>query len=268
VNIILSAEQILTNITESRKYSYLSTELILRIIMEESLKYKKDKDIIKSVKNKLHQMYGAFQTEDCYKTADGLLDKYTKNSDTDLKNLSSKIMELHSSTKERVNILEEFYGYIFDMLPGIESIIDIGCGYNPFCLPWMPMEKIHSYYAYDIDNKASELINKFFTFLNLPQTSFVKDSAVYTPTESADAAFLFKLIPVLENQKKDRGFEILNELNTKKIVITYPIKTLCGHSKGMEANYTSVFENKLPKKFDITERKVIGSELIYIITIK
>jgi hypothetical protein len=67
---ILTAEQILANITESRKYSYLSTEFILRMIMEESPKYKKDKDIIKSVKNKLHQLYGAFQTEDCYKTAD------------------------------------------------------------------------------------------------------------------------------------------------------------------------------------------------------
>lgn len=266
--IILTPEQIAAEITESKKYSYLNAELVLRIVKEEFIKFKKDKDIIKSVKNKLHQMYGAFQTDDSHKSANKLLDQYIKNPDNDLKYLSRSIMELHSSTKERLNILEEFYGYIFGILPGIESILDIGCGYNPFCLPWMPVNQIRSYYAYDIDNKSSELINRFFNLLNLPQTSFVKDSAVYTPTEQADAAFLFKLIPVIENQKKGRGFEILTELNAKNIIITYPTKTLCGRSKGMETNYSSVFENKLPKGTDITGRKVIGNELIYIITYK
>lgn len=265
MRIILTPEQIVSEITESKKYSFLSPELILRIVTEEYTKYKKDKDRIKSSKNKLHLIYGAFQTDNCHEIANQLLDEYIKNPDIDLKYLSRSIMELHSSTKERINILEEFYGYIFDILPGTESISDIGCGYNPFCLPWMPMQ-IRRYYAYDIDNKTSEIINRFFSLLNLPQTSFVKDSAVYTPTEATDTSFLFKLIPLIENQKKGRGFEILEKLNAKKIVITYPTKTLCGRNKGMEKNYSSVFESKIPSGFDIIDRKVIGNELIYIIS--
>ncbi len=59
----MTEHDIICEITGSRKYSFLLDDLIARIVSGESRKYKKDKDKIKAVKNKFHQLYGAFVSD-------------------------------------------------------------------------------------------------------------------------------------------------------------------------------------------------------------
>ena len=251
-------DAIYNEILLSKKYASLYKPLIMRICREEYPKYKKDKDRIKSIKNKLHIIYGAFQSGETHKKAAAIIDH---GCDT----LSSiEIMRLHTSSNERMDSLDKFYGFIFDTIGQVETVLDIGCGFNPFALDWMP-KTIKKYYAYDIDYRTIELLNRYFESRTLPSLASGADIISETPQDIADVSFMFKLMPVIEIQSSGRAFELLRELNTKYIVVTYPIKSLCGKNKGMEINYAQTFERGLSNEFKITAQSIIGDELVYIV---
>ena len=219
----------------SKKYSNVYPPLLERVYSEESAKYKKDKEITKAVKNKLHIIYGAFR---------------------------------NVSSNERLGFLREFYEFIFGVSGDISSILDIGCGSNPFALPVMLefMPDIKTYHAFDIDLKLAEDINEYFISQNLPQYAGCMDMITKTPAQYADIAFLFKIIPTIETCKKGRGFEIINSLNAKYLAVSFPTKTLCGKNIGMAENYAAFFEKNLDcDKFKITGRKIFANELVYVL---
>jgi 16S rRNA (guanine(1405)-N(7))-methyltransferase len=247
----------------SKKYANLHAPLIMRICGEEYNKYKKDKDRIKAVKNKLHIIYGAFSGDECHKKARELL---CRGDSPALKNMANlEIMRLHASTNERLDSLDEFYNFIFNITGNADSILDIGCGFNPFSIPCMNLPGLKKYYAYDIDCRTADLLNNYFDLLSLPKLADTIDIIADTPEASADIAFIFKLIPVLEIQSAGRGFKLLQEINAGYIAATYPVKSLCGKDKGMQANYAESFEKNIAGKFKIIGKKIIGNELVYII---
>ncbi|MCL2099551.1 MAG: Rmt family 16S rRNA (guanine(1405)-N(7))-methyltransferase [Oscillospiraceae bacterium] len=258
----MTAGDVYEKIIVSKKYSSLYKPLIMRVCEEECFKYKKDKDKIKAVKNKLHMIYGAFVTEECHKKAE----KIIKSADFDILKHSVEIMKFHTSSNERVSSINEFYRFIFGVIGETDSIIDIGCGFNPFSIPYMPV-KITRYYALDIDCRTTELLNFYFRILNLPRFASGADivSGDQPLKAGTDAAFIFKMLPVLEAQAEGRGFGLIAELDVKYAVVTYPVMSLCGKKKGMEKNYAEIFEAGLYGGLKIIEKKVIGGELIYVI---
>jgi len=251
-----------SEIIKSKKYSSVYRPFLERICKEESIKYKKDKDIIKAVKNRLHTVYGAFLNENSVKIAEDLIDNIEN---------TEKILNLNTSLRERLPFIKDLYKFIFDTIPdkNIISILDIGCGFNPFSLPFFPKLNIKSYYAYDIDIALAKLINKYFDMLKLPQYAGCIDIISETPTIKADLAFLFKIIPTVENCKKGRGFEILHSLNVKYIAVSFPTKTLCGKNKGMSKNYSELFEKNLDyDKLIIIGKEFFPNELVYVLSQK
>lgn len=253
--------EVMEAVLSSRKYAHLYQPLMKRVCEEEIPKYKNDRDRIKAIKNRLHVMYGAFVDETAHKKAEALMNA----SDT------VDILRLHASTRERIPYLYEFYAFIFDTVGQVTSILDIGCGFNPFTLPWMPTENLQAYYAYDIDTRTTTLLNRYFLGRGLPPYAHSGDLAVETPTESVEVAFMFKLIPVLNGQFRDRGFQLLREVRAKYIVATYPVQTLCGKNKGMGAHYAEAFENAMKSNFSegcLLDKATIGNELVYILRLQ
>jgi len=249
---------LISEIKKSKKYSAVYQNLLERVCAEESAKYKKYKEKIKAVKNRLHEIYGAFISENSVKSAEALLNE--------------NVLRLNISSNERLPFIKDLYKFIFNAIPdkNISSILDIGCGFNPFALPFIfetvPELNIKSYHAVDIDINLAKLINKYFTLLKLPENAGCIDIISETPPQTADVAFFFKVIPTIENCKKGRGFEILNNLNAKYIVVSFPTKTLCGKNKGTADNYAAMLEGNLDyEKFEVVGKNIIGNELVYII---
>lgn len=258
----------LNEIKKTKKYSSVHLPLLERICAEESAKYKKNKEIIKSVKNRLHVIYGAYFFENSLKKASAFIDGFDRMQD--IFELSKNLAGLNVSSSERLEFICEFYKFIFDYIPAgdINSILDIGCGFNPFFLPFMyrsaPDLKLGNYYAFDIDLKLSGFINKYLTFLDLPQNAGCIDIISKIPEQAADMAFLFKIIPTVENCKKNRSLKILNEINVKYAAVSFPTKTLCGKSVGMVDNYAGFFEKNLDhNKFKIIKKHIFKNELVY-----
>ena len=241
----------------SAKYSMLYPPLVARIYEEEKLKNPKNYE--KAAKTRLHQMFGAYVQGNAHKKAAALLER----GDTDA------LLSLHASTKERLPHYTGFFAFIAAHAPGIQTIMDLGCGLNPFSLPYLPWPGLNAYYAYDIDTRTRDLLNQFFASQNLPQTAACADLAVETPADKADLALLCKLVPVLEMQQTGRGFELARQLDANFLAITYPTKSLGGREKGMSKNYAAQFENAYAggalDGFTLLANATIGNELVYIL---
>lgn len=257
---LLDAFGICEEILASKKYASLHRPLVLRICEEEYSKYDNDKERVKAAKNTLHTMYGAFLTAGIYKKAGKLLDQADELDSDKLK----KMLHLHISTRERMSCLHEFYGFIFDNIKQPESVMDIGCGFNPFTLQCFP-QKPAKYYALDIDSRIADLNNRYFKSLGMPELAKCMDIAADTPDITADAAFLFKLLPLIDRQAKGRSIKLLKETDAQFLVITYPTKSLTGKEKGMQTFYAAAFEETIKGNLFISAKKQIGHELVYII---
>jgi 16S rRNA (guanine(1405)-N(7))-methyltransferase len=257
---------LITEIKKSKKYAAVYETLLERVCSEESVKYKKDKEKIKAVKNRLHEIYGAFLSENSVKLAGNIIN------DGDFSpSFTENLLKLNTSSNERLSFISELYKFIFDMIDvEINMILDVGCGFNPFSLPYMlestPKLNIKSYYALDIDVNLAEIINKYFDLLGLPKYAGCIDLISETPSQKTNVAFLFKVIPTIETCKKGRGVEILNSLDAKYIVVSFPTKTLCGKDKGMADNYAAFFEGSLDyEKFKIVGKNIFQNELVYVL---
>ena len=238
-----------------KKYAHIYKPLLERVYEEERQKHKREKDGVKAAKAKLHTIFGAFSNTDAHKSALTLLEK---NAD------EAEIMKFHASTRERLPYLTDFYGFIFAHIGASACVLDLGCGFNPFSLPWFP-EKPKTYHALDIDTRTADLTNRYFALQNLPPLAACADLAVETPNIQADVVFLFKLLPVLEAQKRGRGADLLRELRAKHFVLSYPLKTLSGKEKGFKDFYAAEARKLFSDEFPLVAEKVIGNELIYIL---
>ncbi|MCL2498742.1 MAG: hypothetical protein FWE90_00220 [Defluviitaleaceae bacterium] len=256
-----------------KKYIYLYPPLVERILAEEATR----KDPDKAVKTRLHQLYGAYVQPSAYKKAVAVLNINNKALSVPE---AGGILRLHASTRERLPHYPDFYRFIFEHVPPPESIVDLGCGFNPFSLPFLfeaspdIQAKLQTYYAYDICTQQAELLNRFFTVYGLPPAAECRDLATPEPFDSeppkADLVFMLKLLPVLEAQSPDSGFRLACCLHARHLVITYPLKSLGGKEKGMARHYRHTFETafnagKLSPFIPVTERQ-IGTEWVYILT--
>jgi len=207
----------------------------------------------------------AIRQDSSLSNASGLL-RYARNDEA-----AASLLSLHASTKERLPHYAQFYDFILSHIGPVESILDIGCGYNPFSIPLMPEAvNLKAYHAYDIDTRAAGLINRFFACLSLPPLAQCADLAVHIPHIQADLALMCKLIPVLEAQVPGSGFKLARELNTRHLLITYPLKSLGGREKGMAKHYTAAFEKAIAEgelgKFALAGQSRVGDEMLYLLT--
>lgn len=254
---------IFNDILNSKKYNNICDELIFRICQETHGKYNKEKEIIKSVKAQLHAIYGAFFSDKCISQAETLINSATLAQP--IEQLAEQLLSLHISSQERLPYIKDFYKFIFSITGLPVSITDIGCAFNPFSIPYMSDEKLKSYYAFDIDKRLPPIINTYMTMLKLPTLSSTLDIVSTVPKNYSDITFLFKIVPVIEHQKKGKTIDILTDINSKHVVITFPTKSLTGKNKGMEKHYSKFAKDSITPYFNIVASTIIGNEYVVII---
>lgn len=253
------ADELLDALRSSKKYAAMDEKLMQRILEEERSRHSKTKDILKAAKNHLHQIHGAYAGDEG-KALRRLA------AEGPLCGREQAFLERHASTRERLPIAEEFFRTAFAGCPGVRSVLDLGCGLNPFFLPLMPAS-IERYTALDMDGEAAALLNRYFAERGLPQEASLADLVQRTPQIQADLAFLLKLFPVLEQQKKGRSLELLSELRSRVACVSFPLRSLSGKRKGMEESYTVFFEGLLGDSgWRVQEKRSFPGELLYVLS--
>jgi 16S rRNA (guanine(1405)-N(7))-methyltransferase len=260
-------DELVKAVVKSSKYRYVCEDLIRNIGMRELLKGQSLKITIKSTKNKLHQIGGAYFLKK--PNYDFWLEKLKNAKQPGNEELYRKtcaeIMSYHYSTRERLNILDAFYTKIFSLLPSVKSIMDIACGFNPLSIPWMPIAKNTQYYAYDVYKDMIDFLNKFMVIQNVRGCAEARDILQCAPKVTTDLAFVLYTLPCLEQIEKSAGLKVLESISSDFLVVSFPVHSLGGKEKDMRRYYEAKFDKLIQEKDWAVQRLEFGSELVFIV---
>lgn len=263
-------KKLVENVRASAKYRDISADLIHNIGARELSKRGNLKEAVKATKNKLHQVGGAYMDE--RKTYASWLHDLQQLAQMDrrdeLRVYLQNIMGHHASTRERLPILETFYQTILAELPPVHSVLDLACGLNPLALPWMPLARPVEYYACDIYADMIVFLNHCLPLLGAQGEAAVCDVLQACPTHQVDVAFVLKTLPCLERVEKTAGSQLLQSINANAIVVSFPVHSLGGRTKGMEAHYATTFARQVEQTSWSLKPFIFTTELAFLLTKK
>lgn len=249
---------------KTKKYAHIAPDVLERVCTEASEKYKKPKDALKAAKTELHIIHESYLTNECHKKAAALLEHYGGEDIMTDKDFCLSLMKLHASSKERVEYVEDIYNFLSRYVQSDTVLGDIGCGFSPFAVPFFAQAPAE-YHAYEINSDTVDVLNSFFSKISSEYSAQTLDAVTNVPDIRFDTVLLFKLLPVLQRQKKGRAFDVLSALNFEKAIVSFPLKSLSGKEKGMTGHYSAFLEEGLPSEIDIIEKHAVGNELFYVL---
>jgi len=259
--------QLVCAVLKSPKYRNICEELIENIGQRELSKRKNLKAAIKSTKSKLHRTCGAyFLARPNYELLLEKLRTAQEPRDSNMfRAVCAEIMGIHHSTRQRLEILDQFYTRIFSLLPPVHSIMDLACGFNPLSIPWMPIKERIRYYAYDVYKDMMAFLNEFFRIAGIEGHAEVRDVIQYPPEIDADLALIMSSIPCLEQIHKSAGFKILESVNADYLTVSFPTQSLGGRDKDFRRHYERRFTNLVEGKDWDIQRLEFDVELAFVI---
>ena len=258
---------LLAKVLSKSKYGRIHAGLIESLIRDELGKRASEKEILKAVAATLHQVGAAyFQRPPAYerwleKLADCPRDVHSAES----KALCAEMMSAHSSTRERLPILEAFFNTTLASLAPVESILDLASGFNPLALAWMPVKPGVQYFGCDIFSDMTDFLNAFYRHMNLPGEFSSCDLTTMQFTRHAQVAFLLKTLPCLEQIEKGIGINLLERIPADYLLISYPVRSLGGRTKGMGKTYETQFNDLAGRMKWNFERFEFESELAFLV---
>jgi 16S rRNA (guanine(1405)-N(7))-methyltransferase len=254
------AEQVLA----ARKYAALDPTLVRGVLAAELAKGRRGKVAVKAAKTKLHQIAAVYQTSSLdYAGWRERLESAAARPE-ELQVFCLEAMQAHTSTRERLPILAEFYATIFTDLPPAPLVIDLACGLNPLALAWMPLPPGYRYWACDIDREQIDFLNDFFARTGAPAAAHLYDlihgDSAAVPT--ADIVLLLKTIPCLEQIDSSIGARLLAALDCRTAFVSFPTRSLGGKSRGMASHYSEHFAQIAPPGYTV-RRYEFANELVF-----
>ncbi|MCA9935958.1 MAG: 16S rRNA methyltransferase [Ardenticatenaceae bacterium] len=258
-------EKLVTAVLAAPKYRYISPALVRRVAVRELAVRRNSKEALKATKNKLHQVGGAyFAAKIDYARA--LADLQTAvGDDAAFRAACRRVMGLHTSTRERLPILEEFYATILADLPPVQSVMDVACGLNGLAWPWMPFGPDTQYIGYDIYADMVGFVGEFLALAGVRGETAVRDVISEPPNRPVGLVLLLKLLPVLAQVEETAVPRLLDSLQAKYLLISFPTASLGGRKKGMVANYEAQFQAWADGRNWDVQRFEFATELAFLV---
>ncbi len=200
-------------------------------------------EFFKKSRSEARRIYGMFFDKN-YNKKEVYLQEYEKTKNSELLN---KILELHKSSRERLDFYETFYNEIFKKIGKVETILDLGCGFNPFSYNLLNQKTKH--YCVEISEDTVKFINLFFKIEGIKGKAFKIDlvkNHEKIKMFKTDVCLALKLFDSLEERKRHITKRIINEINAKVLVASFPTKSLGGRreiQKNKRAWFEKNFEN-------------------------
>ncbi len=261
-------DRLVAAVLASRKYATVCPELVRSLGERELGKRRSEREAVKATKDRLHQVGGAYLDRRLDYTgwlAD--LRRAVKAGGRDeLRAVCTRIMGYHASSRERLAILEPFYATTLGGLPPIRSVLDVACGLNPLAIPWMPLAAGAEYWAYDIYQDMVGFVDQFLRLVGLRGGAMACDVLAHPPARRADLALILKTIPCLEHLDKAAGERLLDTIDASHLLISFPVHSLGGASKGMPANYEARFRELVAGRSWRIRRFAFASELAFLVS--
>ncbi len=258
-------QQIVETVQASPKYREVDTSLVRSIAEQEQVKRKALKEAVKGVKNKLHQVAGAYQQGSMEYNRWLSELQQAASSPQEFRLVCKRIMQHHASTRERLGILDSFYRDTLAGLPPIHRVLDIACGLNPLALPWMNLPEDVEYHAVDIFRDLTVFLNRFLDIAAIQGSAETADVLKFCPSYPVDLALVLKTIPCLEQLEKTSGNKLLEAIQAEYLLVSFPVFSLGGRNKGMLENYERHFLRTVVEKGWSYRRFEFPTELAFLV---
>lgn len=260
-------DKMVEHVLGSRKYAAmdLPEETVQDLIRQEIAFGKNPKEVEKSMREKLHQIIAPYLGDPDYPMEEEHLKEASAQGEEAVKNWCMHMLSVHTSSKERIPYMEEFYRTIFEHIGKPQSILDVACAFNPFAFPWMDLPKSTAYHAYDLHTPRVNLINSFFKVYGIEPMAETRDILLNPPAVQADTAFFFKEAHRFESRKKGCNRNFWISLPVKTIVVTLPAENLTGQHQMRDRQRNLVEKNIEGLGWNLEETE-IGGEMIFFIT--
>jgi len=238
--------EIAEKLRETRKFRDLSGETLEAIAEWAAARYA-GREAVKAAKRKLHQVYGAYIEAVDIPRVEALAAGLPEHPDAEtVKSVCREILAMHAGTAERLPYMEEIYPRLFAGLPEVRRVADVGCGLHPFARPWMGLPDETYYLAIDINCRLTETIDAFFPRAGYHGAGECRDP-LRRPLEGRwDVVLLLKTLPCFEQQEKGASRKLLGVIDARRIVVSFPAKSLGGREKGMREHYRAFIEELMP----------------------
>lgn len=247
----------------SAKYRDIAPSLIEAVGQAELAKGRRFKDAVKATKNKLHQVAGAyFPDRPPYDR--WLADLAAAGTDPAQQRTALRtIMAQHASTRERLAVLDDFYATALAGLPPLHSVLDLACGLNPLAWSWLPLASDATYHACDIYQDQMDFLAAALTQGGMQNQCRVCNVLDGPPKVQADLALVLKTLPCLEQLDKQIAPHLLDAIDAPVVLVSYPVHSLGGRSKGMATTYAEQFAALAADRPWRIQRFDFATELVY-----
>lgn len=266
MNSQIEIERAIQKVVRSPKYTNIDPDFVRWVILREASHHKKFDDVVKASRSRLHQAASSyFRNRPDYPSLLSELNKLPREiTHPQVMAWVKKCLRAHASSFERLPLLDSFYHKIFSHLPRVKSILDFGCGLNPMAIGWMPQPESYEYKALDIYRDQSDFLNSFFDHCGLNATALVQNIMDLIKPTSADVVFLLKILPILDQLKKNASVTIFERIDAPNLVVSYPVTSLGGRDKGMRDHYAQQFGGIATHFSWSVDRIDFSSEIVFI----
>jgi len=223
-------------------------------------------ELKKLVRAELRTVYGAFDLDEKRERKE-LLAQLTGNPGN--ASLILRLLLLHQSSKERAPRYLEVYRRIFAVTNIPTTILDLGCGANPYSYTFLRCRP--RYVAIDLPSDALADIAEFFRIEGIKGEvigiDLVKEYEKLTPLSrenNVDVVFLFKVLDSLESVKRNISGKVLDTLVAKWVVVSFPTVSLGGR-KHIREGRRAWFERLLAQQDLSYEKFTVGDEVFYVV---
>ena len=259
-------QPLMDELLNSRKYRSLNLpdETVRDLLEQELPRHRSSKDAIKAVRHKLHTIVAPYLGDPDYENLIAELQTVQAAGPDALRETCLSVLGAHASTRERLQVLDEFYPRLFALTGRPASILDLACGLNPFAWPWMGLPVSTAYYAYDIHAPRVAAINAFFQKLGMAPWAEVRDVLVRPPQVEADVAFLFKEAHRMEQRQHGCSRAFWRTLKVHWLLVSLPAESLSGKFHLADRQRALVSEAIGNAAWPVTELS-FGSEIVFCI---
>jgi 16S rRNA (guanine(1405)-N(7))-methyltransferase len=261
-------DDLVSAVRASAKYRRVCEDFVRSLGAQELARRGNLKEAVKSTKNKLHQVAGAYLEGPAhYAEWMQQLRSAAPGGMAALRPVCARVMRHHASTRERLPILDAFYAQTLAGLGPLHSVLDVACGLNPLAIPWMPLAPGAAYYAYDIYEDLMAFLGEFVSMCHLQGEAKACSVLSGSPlARRVQLALLLKAVSCLEQVDKTAGMNLLEQIDAEHVLISFPVHSLGGRSKGMLANYEARFMALIASRNWRWQRFEFGTELAFLVT--
>ena len=262
-----SITELANEILNLRKYRDLDLppETVQDLLARELPLYKTNREAVKAVRRKLHNIIAPYLGDPAYEQDSTALGLAFESGDTPhIQQTLRHLLEQHASTRERLPHLGDFYKAIFKLTGTPKTILDLACGLNPLSFPWMNLPLNTAYHAYDIHFPRIKFINHYFRLQGLTELGEQRDILVEPPSQEGDVAFLFKEAHRLEQRQRGCNKMLWEALNVHFLLVSLPAVSLTGRRNLVEKHRQLVHNTLAGKNWPVAEIEV-QDEIVFCI---